>query len=127
MSIMVNKPEHCPRFDWCNANLCPLDPLLHKRRYYKEELCFYVREFAKIQSGKARQEPNEIDEAIIEMAEKHFQLICKIGGTKYRYKLNRASKSTSKKNTINIQRDQANLGGPVTENKGSRTEETKAA
>ena len=123
MSITVNKPEGCPRFDWCNANLCPLDQLLHKRKYYREELCFYVREFAKIQSGNSQESHNEIEQAIIEMAEKHFQLICKIGGTKYRYKLNRASKSTSKKNTINIQRDQANLGGPVTENKGSEVVE----
>ena len=32
-----NRPEDCPRFNVCSANLCPFDPQLSERIWYPEE------------------------------------------------------------------------------------------
>ena len=38
----------CPKWDSCNAPLCPLDPDILKRLYLRgEAICFYMHEYVK--------------------------------------------------------------------------------
>lgn len=38
----------CPKFDGCNAPICPLDPDWEQRRHLDgEKACFYLTEYAK--------------------------------------------------------------------------------
>ncbi len=37
----------CPRFDHCNAPLCPLDDWTLRHHVKGEPVCFYLREAAK--------------------------------------------------------------------------------
>jgi hypothetical protein len=38
----------CDRFNRCSANICPLDPEWHKRKYLNgERICFYILEVQK--------------------------------------------------------------------------------
>ena len=127
MFIIISNPKQCPRFDWCNANLCPLDPRLHMRKYFQEELCFYVREFVKIQSGSTQQRVSKLEENILRQVKKHIDLMLKMGGAKYRYKVNRAKKYKSKKEAQYIKRGKVNLRGPAAEIKGSHDKEIKVA
>ncbi len=42
------KPEHCPKFQTCNAPICPLDAIWHKRSNHIEDAtCFYLLESVK--------------------------------------------------------------------------------
>lgn len=42
------KMQDCPKYHHCNANLCALDPELHKRTYLSgEPVCFYMLEAVK--------------------------------------------------------------------------------
>jgi hypothetical protein len=41
-------PEHCPRFDHCDAPICPLDRNWLKRRHVdRDPVCLYLRESVK--------------------------------------------------------------------------------
>lgn len=43
-----NEKRVCPRYESCNANICPLDPEWHKRKNLKEDAtCFYLSESVK--------------------------------------------------------------------------------
>ena len=57
----------CPKFQHCNAPICPLDPDIMKRAYLRgEEICFFMHEYVKPGSYdrfKARHS-EEIHEAI---------------------------------------------------------------
>jgi len=123
------EPKQCPKFDSCNANLCPIDPKLHLRKYYEEAVCFYVREYIKIKAEIANSTKlKEIEQEILCAVGKNIDLMRKIGGTKYRYKLDRASRHKSKSQTCHFTRlDNAILGGPVALNEGSRNEEMEVA
>lgn len=45
---MSTRPEDCPRYDRCSANVCPLDADWHKRRHVRgDETCFFLTESAK--------------------------------------------------------------------------------
>jgi hypothetical protein len=50
---MNNPMELCPKFDWCNAPKCPLDPDVNARVYrpeFKESKCrLEKKELIKIQ------------------------------------------------------------------------------
>jgi hypothetical protein len=47
-------PQDCPRYEKCTANVCPLDPDMHKRSHMVgEPVCFWLREWSKA-GGPAR-------------------------------------------------------------------------
>lgn len=47
----MSNPKQCPRFEHCNANICPLDSDWRHRRYLKNEaVCFYQTEAVKADS-----------------------------------------------------------------------------
>ncbi len=47
-------PVVCPKWNGCNAPICPLDPEMHLRSHCKDEpVCFYLREYVK-PGGKGR-------------------------------------------------------------------------
>ena len=47
------KPADCPRYDRCNAPICPIDPrCLHAQHLQGEPICLWLRELSK-QSGEA--------------------------------------------------------------------------
>lgn len=38
----------CPRFEWCEAQLCPIDPDWKRRTMFKDErICHYLAEVSK--------------------------------------------------------------------------------
>ena len=42
------KPADCPRYDRCNAPICPLDPrCLHAQHLPGEPVCLWLRELSK--------------------------------------------------------------------------------
>jgi hypothetical protein len=42
------QPSQCPKFERCNAPLCPLDPDWRQRGFFKgEAICFYMLEAQK--------------------------------------------------------------------------------
>jgi len=42
------KPEHCPKYQSCNAPICPLDAKRHKRANTSDDAtCFYLLESVK--------------------------------------------------------------------------------
>ena len=119
------EPKCCPKFESCNANLCPLDSKLHLRAYYGETICFYVRQHIKVEAEIAEDTKLKgVELEIMDAVEKNIDLMKKIGGAKYRYKLDRASRHKSKSQTYHFTRlDNAILRGPVAINEGSRNEE----
>ena len=123
------EPKQCPKFESCNANLCPVDPGLHLRKYCEETICFYVRQHIKVEAGMTESSKlKEIEQEILGAVEKNIDLMKKIGGTKYRYKLNRASRHKSKSQVEQFRgRDSINLRGPVTVDEGSHNEEREVA
>ncbi len=41
-------PHDCPRYDRCNAPICPLDPrCLHAQHLHGESVCLWLRELSK--------------------------------------------------------------------------------
>lgn len=45
---MFNEPQQCPRFEKCNAPICPLDRQWRERKYHQgERICFYLTEAMK--------------------------------------------------------------------------------
>ena len=45
--------QGCPKWDSCNASLCPLDLDISKRVYLRgESICFYMHEYVKPNSYK---------------------------------------------------------------------------
>ena len=125
----LKEPKQCTKFIGCNANLCPIDPELHLRKYYGEAICFYVRQYIKIKSGMAdASKLKEVELIILEAVLKNIALMKRIGGAKYRYKLNRASKHKSKSQVEHLRGlDHTNLRGPITINEGSHNEEMEVA
>jgi len=123
MFLIISNPEQCPRFDRCNANLCPLDEHLHMRKYFQEELCFYLREFVKIESGKTQPGFSELETKILKLVKQNIGLMSEIGGAKYRYKINRAKKYKSKRDAQHIKREEMILDGPTPGIEGSHQEE----
>jgi hypothetical protein len=48
------KPEDCPKYERCNANICPMDAERHRRSHVRgEPVCLWLREFSK-EGGEAR-------------------------------------------------------------------------
>jgi hypothetical protein len=48
------KPEDCPKYERCNANICPMDEKWRKRRHLSgEPACQWLREIGK-EGGLAR-------------------------------------------------------------------------
>jgi hypothetical protein len=42
------RPTDCPKFNTCNANICPLDPLWPRAVHLEHEpVCFYLRSTSK--------------------------------------------------------------------------------
>ena len=123
------EPKECPKFDYCNSNLCPIDPGLSLRKYFDEGVCFYVRQYLKIEAGMTDAlKLKEVEKAIIEAVPKQIDLMRKIGGAKYRYKLDRAARHKSKSQAkFSREQDHTILRGPVTENEGSHSKEKEVA
>lgn len=45
---MSYRPQDCPRYDRCSANICPLDVDWRKRSHVRgDEVCFYLTESTK--------------------------------------------------------------------------------
>ncbi len=48
LTATYTKPEHCPKFQTCNAAICPLDAHWYKRSHFSEDAtCFYLIESVK--------------------------------------------------------------------------------
>lgn len=126
---IISDPKQCKRFDGCNSNLCPIDPLLNKRyKFYDEPLCFYVREFVKIEAGTTTEAGlNPLEQLIIEAVRKNIDLMKKIGGCKYRHKIERAAFTKSKKGAAIHCLGNTILRGPVAGDEGSPSNEREAA
>ncbi len=40
--------SQCPKFQKCNAPICPIDPIWHKRKHFSgDRVCFYLMEAQK--------------------------------------------------------------------------------
>lgn len=84
----------CPKYQRCNANICPLDTAWPKRKHLAgESVCFYLLEAQKINA-----------EAIFSTTQRGYLYLAMVEATqavKYRYvdikmRLDRASKSASR-------------------------------
>ena len=44
----INPTVECPKFDYCSAPICPIDPEWRLRVHLKDDpVCFYMREHSK--------------------------------------------------------------------------------
>ena len=86
--------EECPRFDGCNAPICPLDPDVLDRAHVKgNPVCHYLRLYAK--NGLWGLKPGSLPANLpIRVAEVYPQLIARYGSLKGA--LLRAAKSPPK-------------------------------
>lgn len=50
---MTNEPELCPRYERCNANVCPLELNTQRVQLKGEPVCFWLTEWVKA-GGEAR-------------------------------------------------------------------------
>ena len=47
-ALIQMRPNNCPKYSSCNANICPLDPGWFNRTYMNgEAICFYILEAQK--------------------------------------------------------------------------------
>lgn len=113
--------HNCPKFEDCNAPLCPLDNNLSSRSYLDgESVCFYVREYAK----EDPEIKTDIEHFIFKIVRDKFDLMLRVGGSKYESKIERAKNSESKRKLVkkalnnNINTLQTKImGGPDEHNK----------
>ena len=88
----------CPKFDSCNAPICPLDPDWERRNYLKgEATCVYLREIAKMEEGYATRDVFEMSlpapsrDVMLEEYPKILDSECNL-----RHEIVRASKTKSR-------------------------------
>ena len=84
----------CPKFGKCSAPICPLDPqALHRTHLPGERVCFYLREYSKIDSRAVFWciTPRKLGERV---AQVYPELLVRHAGLKST--LDRSSKTPSK-------------------------------
>lgn len=102
-------PNPCPRFDRCDAPVCPLDDWKASRHVKGEPVCFYLREATK-QGASAPLTGDIPKELAEEVSIAHREIVsspCSPFGD-IRRRLLRAAKSPSKRNAVLVKKS-----GPV--------------
>ena len=98
----------CPRFDHCNAPLCPLDNWSTRHHVKGEPVCFYLREAAK-HGGRLPLRgdiPTELAGKVSQAYQEIISSPCSPWGD-IRRRLVRATRSPSKRDAVLIERDES--------------------
>ena len=110
--VIKTGAARCPRFDGCNAPVCPLDPDWPRAQHLPgERVCLWLREAVK-PGGMARIAHAATDEIAVTVAEA-LPAILASSSADLRHKLAEASRSGSKLTNVHAVRGQMEQGAGI--------------
>ena len=88
-------PDQCPRFEKCNAPICPLDINAGKVKHLDGEgVCFFIREYAK---GSKKLFGRSIENIILSIVKNRFDYLMDNCGKYFRKSVRQSSTRLSKR------------------------------